>query len=662
MLIFDIYVWECAMKYILKKRLNFVDSLLYFERVSMTANLKIAFLLLVFSVSLIAAEVSVEIPVILSDGGCVQGDIMSESGLPLAGAKVYFYSSDYMKIDSAICSIEGRYVKNLNSGKYYVAASKDEYCYCFYPHAYFISSAQAINVFPQQGQKIDLALQKGGGIRGDIIIGSSQTGDFLITAVKIDYPYTDWQQEKYFPVTGHGSYELLGLLPGYYKILIRSEGFHTLFYPQSMTFDDGEIVEIISNEIDDGVDFSPDRPGSGQAAGTIIDTDSMSPIAGAKVIAYQWLSEGDDPNMTSVFTNNRGVFDLELTEGYYYLMADVDDPFNPDQSIQLYYNNSYDADFAQAVYVESDDIVTDINFTLDFSQAYNLEISGNLSDRQSGRPLENADITAIDYYTGGAIAATRSSANGDFAISGLVSGSYLIGIDGYGVVPSFWPDRLNWQEAEVITLMSAHQILNNGGAITQDYGTPGFSISGRIGGPDGPLGGARVYAISLENGKIAYAYSNPSGSYEVSTGLQEGRYSVLADLYGYNAAYYGSTIELELIHNPHVGGVDILLSPAIVGVDDQNILPQTIELVGNYPNPFNNTTTILLTAGRHFDSQIEIYNIVGQLIDAIPVAVNPGLNRINWDCRANGGVTVASGIYFYRLRDLPETRKMILLK
>ena len=628
----------------------------------MTGNFKILLLVLALSGAILAGQNTPAASITLSDGGYIQGDISSEAGQLLPYAKVYIYSSAYEKIDSVTCSVEGRYLIYLTSGKYYISAAKEDYCQKFYPSAYMISSARAVNIFPEQGQEIDISLQKGGSIRGGISVGSSQSGNFLMTAVKVDYPHNGWQQEKYFDVRGYGNYELKGLLPGYYKILLRGEGFHTLFYPQSITFDNAEIVEVVADEISEGIDFSPEQPGTGFLSGSVFDSYNSEPVEGARIFAYQWSLHGDDPNKLIATADDNGNFELELTGGYYYVLASIPNPSDPDNDILLYYDNHYDQDFAQAVYIDAGHSLSNINFVVDFSHEYNLEISGNLSDLSGERPTDNAELTAIDYFTGLPVASTRSRADGDFTIENLVGGSYLIGISGYGLVPTFWPDKLGWQQAQIIRLSNAHQNLNNGGAITQDYGTPGFSISGRINGPQGPIGGARVYAINYETGSVAYCYSNPSGSYEITTGLYAGSYSVFADLYGYDGTYYSMMIELDLVHNPHVSGIDITLSSAMVSADVEQPLPQSIELLGNYPNPFNSTTTIEFAADKYLESQIEIYNIIGQLVASLPISAKPGVNRINWNGQASSGVTVGTGVYFYRLGDLPQTRKMILLK
>ncbi len=90
-------------------------------------------------------------------------------------------------------------------------------------------------------------------------------------------------------------------------------------------------------------------------------------------------------------------------------------------------------------------------------------------------------------------------------------------------------------------------------------------------------------------------------------------------------------------------------------------------LVGNYPNPFNQSTTIVYTLSlpRPMPVSLIIYNILG---DEVRVLVNsvqkPGRYQVSWDGNNNSGKEVASGVYFCKLRvsEGEEVRKMLLIK
>lgn len=88
-------------------------------------------------------------------------------------------------------------------------------------------------------------------------------------------------------------------------------------------------------------------------------------------------------------------------------------------------------------------------------------------------------------------------------------------------------------------------------------------------------------------------------------------------------------------------------------------------LMGNYPNPFNPTTSIRFQMKSDSNVKLEIYNIRGQkvttLLDENRLA---GLNSVVWNGRDGKNTPVASGVYFYRIEcsNSTKTAKMLLLK
>ncbi|UCG51686.1 MAG: T9SS type A sorting domain-containing protein [Candidatus Latescibacterota bacterium] len=85
----------------------------------------------------------------------------------------------------------------------------------------------------------------------------------------------------------------------------------------------------------------------------------------------------------------------------------------------------------------------------------------------------------------------------------------------------------------------------------------------------------------------------------------------------------------------------------------------------NYPNPFNPTTTISFSLSHPADVTLVIYNIVGQKIATLEQGrFGTGVHYTDWDGTSDLGESVASGVYFCRLRvgEILETRRMVLLK
>ena len=103
----------------------------------------------------------------------------------------------------------------------------------------------------------------------------------------------------------------------------------------------------------------------------------------------------------------------------------------------------------------------------------------------------------------------------------------------------------------------------------------------------------------------------------------------------------------------------------------------TNNLLQNYPNPFNPETTIQfgVASNVELNSQsssngfqrvtIDIFNIKGQRVRTL---VNgeyvPGKHSVVWNGRDDNGVSVGSGIYFYRMNTagFSATKKMVLIK
>jgi hypothetical protein len=96
------------------------------------------------------------------------------------------------------------------------------------------------------------------------------------------------------------------------------------------------------------------------------------------------------------------------------------------------------------------------------------------------------------------------------------------------------------------------------------------------------------------------------------------------------------------------------------GIEDKTSVPIAFELLENYPNPFNASTTIRYSLKEPADVIIEIFDILGRNIEAFNIGQRAaGDYSITWDAD-----DVPSGVYFYRLiaGSTIQTRQMLLLK
>ncbi len=112
-----------------------------------------------------------------------------------------------------------------------------------------------------------------------------------------------------------------------------------------------------------------------------------------------------------------------------------------------------------------------------------------------------------------------------------------------------------------------------------------------------------------------------------------------------------------------VDKIEIL--PVYTSNEDPIIHELTTTLDGNYPNPFNPETTISFSVAQTGKVTLEVYNILGQRVKTLVNDTrNAGSHSVVWDGKDNAGKAVASGVYFYNLKDgtCSKTNKMILMK
>jgi hypothetical protein len=99
--------------------------------------------------------------------------------------------------------------------------------------------------------------------------------------------------------------------------------------------------------------------------------------------------------------------------------------------------------------------------------------------------------------------------------------------------------------------------------------------------------------------------------------------------------------------------------------EPENEILLTPQLYGNYPNPFNPTTTISFSLPDEQEIDVTIYNIKGQKVkQLINGQLIAGKHSMIWNGKDLNEKAVSSGIYFYKLKtDKKEiSRKMLLLK
>jgi choice-of-anchor B domain-containing protein len=104
-------------------------------------------------------------------------------------------------------------------------------------------------------------------------------------------------------------------------------------------------------------------------------------------------------------------------------------------------------------------------------------------------------------------------------------------------------------------------------------------------------------------------------------------------------------------------------TPTSVG--DVAVPAKPARLLGNYPNPFNPSTTIAYHIDRATDVSLVVYDAVGGLVRVLARGrVESGRHEVRWDGADAKGRRAASGVYFARLEaaGVVDTGRLVLLK
>jgi hypothetical protein len=152
--------------------------------------------------------------------------------------------------------------------------------------------------------------------------------------------------------------------------------------------------------------------------------------------------------------------------------------------------------------------------------------------------------------------------------------------------------------------------------------------------------------LQLVYGPVSWLAAEPMSG-DVEAGATQ-EVQLTFDAAGLSDGDYGAYINID-----SNGGERIVIPVALhvqaTGVDDQ--IPRVSVLYGNYPNPFNPMTRIAFSIPATERVRVSIFDVRGRLVRTLVDGVlDAGRHDLPWDGTDRAGESVASGVYFYRLK------------
>ncbi len=165
-----------------------------------------------------------------------------------------------------------------------------------------------------------------------------------------------------------------------------------------------------------------------------------------------------------------------------------------------------------------------------------------------------------------------------------------------------------------------------------------------------------------------FAEANPGANgYTIPAGAPTSRIDYIFYRNTGNAAIDTSLIVMDETYDnshycsDHLGVMTVFsLDDSKTGGTNQGYLPEEFELFQNYPDPFNQQTTISYFLPRSTPLRIDVWDILGRNITTLVEENHSvGFYSVTWNAEL-----YSSGVYFYRMssENFTATKRCILLK
>jgi hypothetical protein len=449
-------------------------------------------------------------------------------------------------------------------------------------------------------------------------------------------------------------------------------GIYREFYDNAHTLADATPVAVLSGQttadIDFGIPLWVPIP-TVTVTGRVTD-DQNNPLEKALVRIWElntwFMAAVSNHDLHTGYTDENGYYKIEFALDHY----GIENSFGPlpvNGFIVSAEKSGYQIEFykekttpylADRLFAFEDTVFSDIDFTLEPCLGSN-SISGVITN-ESGQVLSDVFVIGSRINTG-EIVFTFTDSFGRYTLGNLKEDYYYLLFALPRYIPEFYDNVYIWQDATAV--LAAGLVTGIDASLTHigreyNWGLMTGLVKDEYGSP---LDGA-IVTIKNEQGEVLnYDISGNGGGYEVQ-GLPTGRNQICVSKVNYTSTTTWFDFD--------AGDFEVLLmnftltwNPSEIPDNPAGEVPTRIELMANYPNPFNPETHIQFGLPAAQKVSLKVYDILGrQIVQILDANMSAGMHTVTWDGTDHAGRSVSSGIYFYALQGdgFRLVKKMIL--
>lgn len=447
---------------------------------------------------------------------------------------------------------------------------------------------------------------------------------------------------------------------GTYYLEIQASGYHPRFYENGNGIWDATPITIDCDkdiELSLTLEVKP-IPKKYNVSGVILDEETNEPIKNTQISFYGTDNFGKQHLFAMIRTENSsdGKYSINLSENIRFTVMASGFEFDGNDSTKLnqYETEFYDdvTDASEATVIELTEDKTGVDFYLKKLPVFENSISGTVYDWDTKEIIPNVSVIAFlvstdDWYKKHMYIgrATYTDEDGNFEISGLVPGEYVImtHFRGKEYMQGYYVENdkaaMHWQDGTKITVEEDSEITGIDINLEKIKGMVGKGrVKGRVDRrkelvpidkyadevqAETSITGANIFVLDKDGKKLTATTTNENGDYNLS-GLANGEYKLFADRVGYYSYENSFTIDDE----HEVITKDLELDSKFASSVTE--VTPTVNQNTVYPNPARDAATVEFFAVEGMVT-IKVINAAGLPVLSNNVYAATGYNAYDLD-------------------------------